>query len=65
MIFNDAYIDHWGDIFTANPCIRRVCTFEQFLVRPYRICAVLAGNTLLPRQREIQQRLDAAQRRTS
>jgi hypothetical protein len=62
MTYSDEHLERWGEIFTANPCIRRFCTFEQFIARPYRICAALAGDTLLPRQRELQQRLDAAER---
>lgn len=62
MIVDDAYLEYWGEIFTANPCIRRVCTFEQFLRRPQRICASLAGGTLLPRQHAVQQRIDSEQR---
>lgn len=73
MTYSDEYIDHMGEIFTATPIFRRVCTFEQFLRWP-RECAFAAGRAaavanaveqavaLLPKQREVQQRLDAAGR---
>jgi len=58
-MYPDHYIDHWGEIFTANPCLRRACTFEQFLAQPRRIINGLVGRTLLPKQRAIQARLDS------
>jgi len=59
MTYDDDYIEHWGEVFTGHPCIRRFCTFEQFLRRPRAIIDALAGDTLLPRQLEWRRRLDA------
>jgi hypothetical protein len=61
MTYDDTYIEHWGEVFTAHPCIRRFCTFEQFLRRPRSIIDALAGDTLLPRQLEWQRRIDVQQ----
>lgn len=61
-MYPDHYINHWGEIFTANPCLRRACTFEQFLAQPRRIMVSLTGRTLLPKQWAVQERLDAAHR---
>ncbi len=58
MIVADAWLDYWGEVFTAHPCLRRCCTFEQFLRRPHRIIAALAGDGLLPQQRAVQARID-------
>lgn len=58
-MYPDHYIDHWGEIFTANPRLRRICTFEQFLARPRIVIGSLLGRGLLPEQRAVQQQLDA------
>lgn len=59
MTYPDAYLEHWAEVFTAHPCLRRICTFEQFLARPQMTLAAVIGGTLLPRQRAVQRRLDA------
>ena len=63
MIYDDGYIEHWGEIFTARPYLRRICTFEQFLARPQQWLAAILGAAPLPRQRAVQRRLDAERAR--
>jgi hypothetical protein len=57
--YGDSYIEHWGEVFTAHPCLRGICTFEQFLARPQMTLAAVIGGALLPRQRAVQRRIDA------
>jgi len=64
MTYDDAHIERWGEFFTAHPALRRLCTFEQFLAQPAAWLRRLLGGELLPRQRAVQQRLDAARRHT-
>jgi len=59
MTWDDAYIERWGEVYTAHSSLRRLCTFEQFLVQPAAWLRRLIGEELLPRQRAVQRRLDA------
>jgi hypothetical protein len=72
MTYPDAYIEHMGEVFTANPMLRQVCTFEQFLRWPdhcaraaahaHAVAAAVMSVRRLREQLEVQQRLDAARR---
>lgn len=68
MTYSDSYIDLMGTLYRADRWLQQACTFEQFLAHPEscRAAATRACTTecagLLPAQREVQQRLDAARR---
>ena len=47
--YPDAYIDYWGEIYTANPVLhRRGILFESFLQAPHELLAAVANGTALP-----------------
>lgn len=69
MTYDDSYIERWGEVFTSQPWIRSLCTFEVFLRDPYWY----VGSTdrpqyncrcLLLAQRAVQLRLDNTRRAT-
>lgn len=37
MTYDDAYIEQWGEVYTASPRLQRYCSFERFLARPLAI----------------------------
>lgn len=70
--FSDAEIDHWGEIYLANPWLYRLgISFGEFIESPAAYlhavgCAALMPlpegakfYPLLPAQRAVQERLDA------
>jgi len=65
--YPDEYIDYWGGVFLANPCLRRRgVRFDTFLIAPRELLAkVMAPATdadghapLLPHQRRIRARVE-------
>ena len=73
-ILPDEELHRWGDVFTANPILRKYCTFEHFLRHPAHWLERLGlgGGTesceyapeflpLLPAQARIQARLAAVE----
>lgn len=52
---SDDAIDHWGEIYRANPGIARMgVTFERFLAQPQRYLSATTGELLLPAPDEAQ-----------
>jgi hypothetical protein len=74
LIMTDEEIDFWGGVYLANPAIFQLgISFEQFLAQPRELLPaatfgalisltdlLLSRVTLLPKQRAVQERLDAA-----
>jgi hypothetical protein len=66
--YPDEYIEHWGNVFLANPIVRRRgVLFTAFLVAPEEILAAVAMPLLvdldeplplMPAQRKVQHRQD-------
>lgn len=75
MIFTDAHIERCAQIYHASAVLPRAVPFIAFLCRPHHHIALYhnhralpAGDEflpLLPKQRAVQQRLDAAGRKPS
>lgn len=58
-VYPDAYLDHWGEIYLANPFIRqRGVSFESFLLAPDALLQACAAAVIDERSG-----LTAAQRR--
>lgn len=71
---SEAVIDMWADVYAANPMIALLgISFEMFLIQPHKFLPtanftaiipltdeMLARLPLLPKQRAVQERLDAA-----
>jgi len=74
LVMSDEVIDFWGEVYLANPAIAQLgITFEMFLAQPLNLLPaatfeavipltdlLLGRVALLPRQRAVQERLDAA-----
>lgn len=71
--YSDACLDHWGEVYLDNPGLRAIgITFEMFLQQPAQILESATFHTLmplpephkfyplLPQQRAVQERVDAA-----
>jgi hypothetical protein len=61
-VYDDSYIEHWGEVYRARPVLRRYCTFEQFIVRPHWYVENI-GRAVLIAQRIVQQQIDAQYRK--
>ena len=71
--YDDVWLHHWADVYLANTGLRAIgITFEMFLQAPAQILASATFHTLmplpeahkfyplLPAQRAVQERVDAA-----
>ncbi len=75
MIYADAYIDRWGEVYLSSPVLPSAMRFDAFLIRPRHNLALFHDHQalpdtedflpLLPQQIAVQQRLDAAERKSS
>ena len=54
--YPDAFLEHWGNIYTSNRLLRRYCSFIQFLARPQHYVNEI-GRVLLLEQIAVQRRL--------
>ncbi len=59
-MYTDEHIEYWGEVFVAHD-LGRYMAFAVFLCDPHgEMAAIAAGyRPLLPRQRAVQQRIDA------
>ena len=57
-VYDDSYIEYWGEVYRARPVLQRYCTFAQFIARPNWYVENI-GRAALIAQRTIQQQIDA------
>lgn len=74
MIYDDPFIERWGQVYRSSPVLPGAMRFDAFLIRPRHNLALFHDHRalpardvlpLLPQQIAVQQRLDAAKRSSS